>query len=136
MLALQPHTQRNPLFFPSPRFIEVCGALRSPPRCLHTEECVLALLCVVASGELGFAKENRSVIMHALQYTRSALGLVGTHLCFLKMLQKYVTRALTCFFSPQIARQQQQLLQQQHKINLLQQQIQVRLYVYARVHSY
>lgn len=28
--------------------------------------------------------------------------------------------------SPQIARQQQQLLQQQHKINLLQQQIQVR----------
>lgn len=29
-------------------------------------------------------------------------------------------------FCPQIARQQQQLLQQQHKINLLQQQIQVR----------
>lgn len=36
---------------------------------------------------------------------------------------------ISCFFcaiSPQIARQQQQLLQQQHKINLLQQQIQVR----------
>lgn len=31
-----------------------------------------------------------------------------------------------CAISPQIARQQQQLLQQQHKINLLQQQIQVR----------
>lgn len=31
-----------------------------------------------------------------------------------------------CIISPQIARQQQQLLQQQHKINLLQQQIQVR----------
>lgn len=36
---------------------------------------------------------------------------------------------ISCFFcaiSSQIARQQQQLLQQQHKINLLQQQIQVR----------
>lgn len=36
---------------------------------------------------------------------------------------------VSCFFcaiSSQIARQQQQLLQQQHKINLLQQQIQVR----------
>lgn len=34
-------------------------------------------------------------------------------------------------FCPQIARQQQQLLQQQHKINLLQQQIQVSLHIDA-----
>lgn len=33
---------------------------------------------------------------------------------------------MCCALRPQIARQQQQLLQQQHKINLLQQQIQVR----------
>lgn len=40
-----------------------------------------------------------------------------------------------CVFCSQIARQQQQLLQQQHKINLLQQQIQVRpARVSARAH--